>query len=141
MSNPDPGLSEHAHGKGSRLGHLHVDQGLQTPAARADQLLAELPEVHGQLPEGDVGPAATVENDWAYHYLPKLDVANYDILRMFEMMNKGEGEPVFLPGLQPAVVLPNRAKVTSALSKLKLLVVMDQLKPRPRISGKPRRTQ
>jgi len=38
-----------------------------------DELLAELSEVHRQLPEGDLrrrGPTPT--NDWAYDWLPKL---------------------------------------------------------------------
>ena len=30
------------------------------------------------------GAAATADNDWAYDYLPKLDVPAYDILRAFE---------------------------------------------------------
>src|SRR5215831_11942645 len=32
------------------------------------------------------GPAATAENNWAYDYLPKLDIPQYDMLRVFELM-------------------------------------------------------
>lgn len=73
------------------------------------------------------GDAATAENDWAYHYLPKLDVPSYDILRTFEMMAKGEVNLYFCQGFNPLLSFPNRAKLTEALSKLKLLVVMDPL--------------
>ncbi len=73
------------------------------------------------------GDAATEENDWAYDYLPKLDVPTYDILRMFDMMSKGEVNLYFCQGFNPFLSFPNRAKLLSALSKLKLLVVMDPL--------------
>ena len=73
------------------------------------------------------GDSATAENDWAYDYLPKLDVANYDILRMFDMMNNGQVNLYFCQGFNPLLSFPNRAKVTAALSKLKMLVVMDPL--------------
>lgn len=73
------------------------------------------------------GDAATAENDWAFHYLPKLDVPTYDILRMFEMMDQGQVNLYFCQGFNPLLSFPNRAKLTSGLSKLKLLVVMDPL--------------
>ena len=73
------------------------------------------------------GDAAQPENDWAYHYLAKLDVANYDILRMFELMNDDKVNLYFCQGFNPLLAFPNRAKLTSALSKLKLLVVIDPL--------------
>src|SRR5690606_36973756 len=65
--------------------------------------------------------------DWAYHYLPKLDVPTYDILRMFELMDAGKVNIYFCQGFNPLLAFPNRGKLTSALSKLKLLVVMDPL--------------
>ena len=73
------------------------------------------------------GDAAQPENDWAYHYLAKLDVANYDILRMFELMNDGKVNLYFCQGFNPLLAFPNRGKLTSALSKLKLLVTIDPL--------------
>ncbi|RWR20783.1 formate dehydrogenase-N subunit alpha [Sinirhodobacter populi] len=73
------------------------------------------------------GDAATAENDWAYDYLPKLDVPYYDILRFFDMMSKGQVNLYFCQGFNPLMSFPNRAKLTEALSKLKLLVVMDPL--------------
>lgn len=73
------------------------------------------------------GDAATAENDWAYHYLPKLDVPTYDVLRMFELMKQDKINLYFCQGFNPLMAFPNRAKLTEALSKLKLLVVMDPL--------------
>jgi formate dehydrogenase major subunit len=73
------------------------------------------------------GPAATPENNFAYDYLPKLDVPGYDILRAFELMNEGKMNGYFCQGFNPLLSFPNRKKVTDALSKLKFLVVMDPL--------------
>ena len=73
------------------------------------------------------GDAATAENDWGYDWLTKLDVPSYDILRMFELMNQGQVNLYFCQGFNPILAFPNRAKTTSALSKLKLLITMDPL--------------
>ena len=73
------------------------------------------------------GDAATVENDWAYHYLPKLDVPAYDVLRIFEMMDQGRCNIYFCQGFNGLLAFPDRGKVTRALSKLKLLVTIDPL--------------
>src|SRR5262249_55497554 len=73
------------------------------------------------------GQAATAENDWAYHYLPKLDVPGYDMLRAFELMHQGRMNGYFCQGFNPLLSAPNRAKVTEGLSKLKFLVSIDPL--------------
>jgi len=73
------------------------------------------------------GPAATAENDFAFDYLPKLDVPTYDILRAFELMNQGKMTAYFCQGFNPLQAFPNKGKIASALSKLKLLVTMDPL--------------
>ena len=73
------------------------------------------------------GDAATAENDWAYHYLPKLDVPAYDGMRMFELMANGKVNLYFCQGFNPILSFPNRGKLTEAFSKLKMLVVMDPL--------------
>ncbi len=73
------------------------------------------------------GDAATAENDWAYHYLPKLDVPAYDVLRIFEMMDQGRCNIYFCQGFNGLLAFPDRGKVTRALSKLKLLVTIDPL--------------
>ena len=74
------------------------------------------------------GEAATAENDWAYHYLPKLDLPAYDGMRMFELMKQGKVNLYFCQGFNPLLSFPNRGKMTEAFSKLKMLVVMDPLK-------------
>ncbi|CAM5769541.1 formate dehydrogenase-N subunit alpha [Bosea minatitlanensis] len=73
------------------------------------------------------GPAATAENDFAYQWLPKLDVPGYDMLRTFDMMHQGKVNGYFCQGFNPLLSLSNRGKVSQALSKLKFLVVMDPL--------------
>lgn len=73
------------------------------------------------------GAAATPENNFAYDYLPKLDVPAYDILRAFELMNQGKMNAYICQGFNPLQAFPNKAKLSSALSKLKLLVIMDPL--------------
>jgi len=73
------------------------------------------------------GPAATAANDFAYDYLPKLDVPNYDVLRAFDLMYQGKLNGYVCQGFNPLLSVPNRKKVTAALSKLKFLVVMDPL--------------
>ena len=73
------------------------------------------------------GDAARADNGWAYHYLPKLDVPAYDILRVFELMSQGKVNGYFCQGFNPLLSFPNRAKVTDSLSKLKFLVAMDPL--------------
>ncbi|MDB5379037.1 MAG: formate dehydrogenase-N subunit alpha [Rubritepida sp.] len=73
------------------------------------------------------GDAARAENDWAYDYIPKLDVPSYDVLRMFELMNQGRVNGYLCQGFNPLLAFPDRNKITSALSKLKFLVTMDPL--------------
>src|ERR1700710_2595426 len=73
------------------------------------------------------GDAATKDNDFAYNWLPKLDVPAYDVLRTFELMHEGKVNGYFCQGFNPLLSFPNRKKITTALSKLKFLVVMDPL--------------
>jgi formate dehydrogenase major subunit len=73
------------------------------------------------------GRAATPDNQYAYDYLPKMDVPTYDVLRAFELANQGKMNGYFIQGFNPLMTFPNRAKMTSALSKLKFMVVMDPL--------------
>jgi formate dehydrogenase major subunit len=73
------------------------------------------------------GPAATKDNAFAYDYLPKLDVPAYDVLRAFEMMHQGQMNGYICQGFNPLMSFPNKAKIKTALAKLKYLVVMDPL--------------
>ena len=73
------------------------------------------------------GDAATQENDWAYDWLPKLDVPLYDIIKAFEMMNNGQMNGYICQGFNPLQAFPDRGKIRRGLSKLKFLVTMDPL--------------
>jgi formate dehydrogenase major subunit len=73
------------------------------------------------------GEAATPANDFAYDWLPKMDVPTYDILRAFELMHQGKMTGYFCQGFNPLQAFPNRKKISDSLSKLKFLVVMDPL--------------
>jgi len=73
------------------------------------------------------GAAATPDNDFAYDYLPKLDVPGYDVLRAFDMMSQGKLNGYVCQGFNALQSFPNKQKITAALSKLKFLVVMDPL--------------
>ncbi|RRH90268.1 formate dehydrogenase-N subunit alpha [Mesorhizobium tamadayense] len=73
------------------------------------------------------GSAATPENDFAYDYLPKLDLPGYDLLRAFELMHQGKVNGYFCQGFNPLQAAPNKKKVIESLSKLKFLVIMDPL--------------
>ena len=74
------------------------------------------------------GDAATKENDFAFNYLPKMDVPAYDVLRAFELMSQGKMNGYICQGFNPLQSFPNRAKIKASLAKLKFLVVMDPLK-------------
>ena len=73
------------------------------------------------------GASATKENDWAYDYLPKLDVPTYDIIRGFELAKQGKMTGYVIQGFNPLMSFPNRAKMAEAFAKLKFVVVMDPL--------------
>ncbi len=73
------------------------------------------------------GDAATAENNWAYDYLPKLDVPMYDIIKAFEMMVHGEINGYICQGFNPLQAFPEKNKIRRGLSNLKYLVVMDPL--------------
>lgn len=72
------------------------------------------------------GNAAKAENDWAYDWLPKLDV-EYDVIRAFDMMAGGQMNGYICQGFNPLQAFPDKGKIRRGLSKLKFLVVMDPL--------------
>ena len=73
------------------------------------------------------GDHATKENDWAYEYLPKLDVPTYDVLRGFELAKQGKMTGYVIQGFNPLMTFPNRGKMAEAFAKMKFIVVMDPL--------------
>src|SRR5690606_9332890 len=84
------------------------------------------PKFHVSLMKAWFGDAATAGNDWAYDYLPKLDKP-YDMLQTYELMDQGKVNGYICQGFNPLAAAPNKAKMVSALSKLKFLVVIDPL--------------
>ena len=84
------------------------------------------PKFHVSLMKAWWGSAATRENNWCFDWLPKLDM-EYDVLRVFELMHQGKVNGYFCQGFNPLAAIPNKAKMTGALSKLKYLVVIDPL--------------
>lgn len=72
------------------------------------------------------GDAATAENNWCYDWLPKLD-KGYDILQVFENMNQGRMNGYICQGFNPLASAPCKIKVSTGLSKLKYLVIIDPL--------------
>ena len=84
------------------------------------------PKFHVSLMKSWFGDAATKDNDWCYHWLPKLDKL-YDVLQVFELMHQGKMNGYFAQGFNPLAAFPNKAKIGSALANLKFLVVIDPL--------------
>ena len=77
------------------------------------------------------GRAASRNNDFAYHYHPKLPQApsgeyeNWSWAYIFDHMYRGRMEGFFSFGMNPVSNGPHSKKVISALSKLKWLVVAE----------------
>ena len=84
------------------------------------------PKWHTSLMKAYYGAAATKDNDFAYDWLPKRDGA-YDVLAMFELMHQGKMNGFLCQGFNPLAAVPNKKKLSSGLSKLKYMVVMDPL--------------
>jgi formate dehydrogenase major subunit len=84
------------------------------------------PAFHVSLMKSWYGDAATLDNDWCYEWLPKLDKL-YDVLQVFEMMHQGQLNGYFAQGFNPLAAFPDKAKIGAALAKLKYLVVIDPL--------------
>lgn len=81
---------------------------------------------HVSLMKAWWGDAARAQNNWAYDYLPKLD-KSYDVLLTFEMMAQGRINGYICQGFNPLAAIPDKAKVSQGLAKLKYLVVIDPL--------------
>ncbi len=84
------------------------------------------PKFFVSLMKSFYGDEATKENQWGYDWLPKWDQA-YDVLKYFDMMNKGEINGYICQGFNPVASFPDKNKVVSCLSKLKYLITVDPL--------------
>lgn len=72
------------------------------------------------------GKSAHAGNNFCFDWLPKLDKP-YDMLRVYEMMSKGEMHGYFCQGFNPLAAVPHKKKQIEAFSKLKFMVTMDPL--------------
>ncbi|PYE59056.1 formate dehydrogenase (quinone-dependent) catalytic subunit [Shewanella chilikensis] len=76
--------------------------------------------------KGFWGEHATAENDFGYDWLPKWDQM-YDFGRYLDMMYRGQINGCIVQGVNAINSMPNRNKNLKALSKLKYLIVLDNL--------------
>src|SRR5437588_3343086 len=70
------------------------------------------------------GPAATKDNDWAFHYLPKID-RNYSWVNIWNDMYQGKVKGLFAFGMNGVMIGPNSRKNIDALKKADWLVVCE----------------
>src|ERR1700741_695852 len=67
------------------------------------------------------GPAATKENDWEFHYLPKID-RNYSWVEIWDNMYRGSVKGMFAFGMNGVAIGPNSKKNSDALKRAACLV-------------------
>ncbi len=70
------------------------------------------------------GDAAQKSNDWAYHYLPKID-RKYSWTEMWDFMYQGKVKGLFAFGMNGVAIGPNSHKNIEALKKADWLVVCE----------------
>jgi formate dehydrogenase major subunit len=70
------------------------------------------------------GDAAKKENDWAFHYLPKID-RKYSWAEQWDAMYKGKVKGVLAFGMNGVAIGPNSKKNIEALKKADWLVVCE----------------
>ena len=68
------------------------------------------------------GDAAKKENDWAFHYLPKVD-RNYSWTQIWDNMYRGSVKGMFAFGMNGVAIGPDSQKNIEALKKADWLVV------------------
>jgi formate dehydrogenase major subunit len=68
------------------------------------------------------GDAATKDNDWAFHYLPKVD-RNYSWTQIWDNMYRGKIKGIFAFGMNGVAIGPDSQKNIEALKKAEWLVV------------------
>jgi formate dehydrogenase major subunit len=70
------------------------------------------------------GDHATRQNDWAFHYLPKID-RNYGWVQIWDDMYRGKVKGLFAFGMNGVMVGPDSKKNIEALKKAEWLVVCE----------------
>jgi formate dehydrogenase major subunit len=94
------------------------------------------PKFMVSLLKAQYGEAATADNEWGYAWLPKVD-GNYSWMYIFDDMYRGSStragakepgpEGLITFGMNPVGLGPNSKKMVAALSKLKWLVVVENV--------------
>ncbi len=87
---------------------------------------SNFPRFHISLMKSYYGKAATADNQYCYDWVPKL-AGGFDALHMFELMHQGKMTGFISQGFNPLATVPNKNKLSAALSKLKYLVIIDPL--------------
>jgi formate dehydrogenase major subunit len=88
--------------------------------------LSNYPKYITSLLKAWYGDAATKDNDFGFHYLPKLETGkNYSWLSLFEAMDAGKIKGLMAWGQNPAVGGPSSSTERRALSRLDWLVASD----------------
>jgi formate dehydrogenase major subunit len=85
---------------------------------------ANMPKFLVSLLKAWYGAGATAENDFGFHWIPRLD-ADYSQLATFVRMAEGKVKGLFLFGQNPAAGAPNAVLNRAAMRKLDWLVVRD----------------
>jgi anaerobic selenocysteine-containing dehydrogenase len=85
---------------------------------------ANTPKFAVSLLKAYYGTAATKENDWAFHFLPKVD-RNYAWTELWDEMYEGRVKGLFAFGMNGVAIGPNTRKNIEALKKADWLVVCD----------------
>ena len=87
---------------------------------------SNFPRFHISLMKSYYGKAATADNQYCYDWVLKL-AGGFDALHMFELMHQGKMTGFISQGFNPLATVPNKNKLSAALSKLKYLVIIDPL--------------
>src|SRR2546422_8509041 len=70
------------------------------------------------------GDAATKDNEFAFHYIPK-PASNASWISIFDQALRGKMDGLILTGMTATSIGPDTNQVLQALANLKWLVVMD----------------
>jgi formate dehydrogenase-N alpha subunit len=82
------------------------------------------PKFAVSLLKAHFGKAATKENDWGYHWIPKIN-DNYSWVYLFDRMYAGSIKGFIDFGMNPVAGGPNTEKMIAALSKLEWCVIAE----------------
>jgi formate dehydrogenase major subunit len=84
------------------------------------------PKYTTSLMKSFYGAAATKDNDFGFHWLPKNDTGvNYSWIPLFKNMHDGKIKGLTCFGMNPAVCGPNQTQTVQGLEKLEWLVVTE----------------